>query len=265
MHKFAKVAAEFDCVLRGDHSFGFGSSSNSLFDSAFELQMNFKDSIDWGLQPEYQNRIDTEAAFAKHEHASLQLKGEAIHAWRHRSRRLTRNPRAHLPMGQLQAQYMMVGYPLMSRTIVSRMARSEIRMKNDKQIAIEALAFASPPDISRIPHSYAYTWSSSEPLLCLPHDILGQMAEVIQRPGILSEIVNERGVVEMFWSSLSSARGGNGKPALKTMTTNVKRTLKKLLPSRVVQKYRVVSAPRTPIHMLFKRLFAAKVFIDGAA
>jgi hypothetical protein len=259
MKKFAKVAAGFDCILRGDHSFGFGSRSDSLFQSANGMCMNFKDDLNWALRPEYQGRVDVESVFEEQEQVSRQLKGSGVDPWRHRSRRLTRNPRAHLPIGQLQAQHTMIGYPLLSRSIVSRMARSDVRMRNDKQIAIDALAFASPPDILRIPHSSRHTWAAGEPLLDLPQEVLMEMAQIIRKPGILSEIVDEQGVVEMFWASLSSGKAPS-RPPLKSV---VKSALKKLLPTRINHKYRDVNWPRTPVHMLFKRLFAAKVFIDG--
>lgn len=221
--------------------------------------MNLKDDLNWALRPEYQGRVDVESVFEEQEQVSRQLKGSGVDPWRHRSRRLTRNPRAHLPIGQLQAQHTMIGYPLLSRSIVSRMARSDVRMRNDKQIAIDALAFASPPDILRIPHSSRHTWAAGEPLLDLPQEVLMEMAQIIRKPGILSEIVDEQGVVEMFWASLSSGKAPS-RPPLKSV---VKSALKKLLPTRIIHKYRDVNWPRTPVHMLFKRLFAAKVFIDG--
>src|SRR5690606_31834182 len=133
-------ASRFDCVLRGDHSFGFGNHSESLFQSAYELCINYKDDLSWALKDGYRDKVNLESVFEEQEQVSTQLKGIAVNEWRHRSRRLGRNPRAHLPVGQLQAEHIPVGYPLLSRNIVGRMARTVTEWKNNKQIAHEALA-----------------------------------------------------------------------------------------------------------------------------
>lgn len=260
MNMFASVASEFDCVLRGDHSFGFGGHSESLFQSAHELGINFKEDLNWLVRPEYQSRVDVEALFGEQEQVDPQLKGAAVNEWRHRSRRLTRNPRAHLPIGQIQAEHAMVAYPLLTRNIVKRMARSATWQKNNKQIAHDALAIGSPPDIKRIPHSSRHTWQTGEPLLNLPTDILKQMMDFVQKPGVLTELLDEALAVERFAPCLETA----GKPVQPGFRKSAKQLIKRLLPKRVLHSYKDrVSYPKTPPHMVFKRLFAAKVFIDG--
>lgn len=260
MKVFSEIASGFDCVLRGDHSFGYGGHSESLFESAFDLCMNFKNNLDWGLEPSFQNRIDLEAVFEEQEQVSVQLSGTAVNEWRHRSRRLTRNPRAHLPIGQLQAEHREVAYPLLTRNIVKRMARTRTAWKNNKLIAHEALALGSPPDIKRIPHSSKHTWAAGEPLLNLPASILGEMAKVVDRPGILSDIVNEQAIIERFRSALESL----GRSGARGLRKNVKQALKKLLPKGVVRTYQAAGLyPKTPPYMVFKRLFAMKVFIES--
>jgi asparagine synthetase B (glutamine-hydrolysing) len=260
MQVFSRVASGFDCVLRGDHSFGFGLHSESLFQSAFELGMNYKEDLNWALRAQHQNTINLESVFEFQERVSVQLKGTAVNEWRHRSRRLTRNPRMHLPIGQLQAEHNMVAYPLLTRNIVKRMARTDTTRKNNKLIAHEALSKGSPPDIKRIPHSTRRTWQTGEPLLNLPKDILQEMVEIVSKPGILSDVINEPGVIEkfngVFESTGKASRGGLGKSA--------RQVLKKLLPKRMVHGYQErVSYPKTPSYMVFKRLFAVKVFIDS--
>src|SRR5690606_15059701 len=158
MKVFADIASEFDCVLRGDHSFGYGGHSESLFQSAYDLGINYKDDLNWTLRDPYHDELNIEAVFEEQEQVSPQLSGTAVNEWRHRSRRLTRNPRAHLPIGQLQADHTTIAYPLLTRNIVKRMARTETAKRNNKVIAHEALAMGSPPDIKRIPHSNKHTW-----------------------------------------------------------------------------------------------------------
>jgi hypothetical protein len=198
--------------------------------------------------------------FEFQEQVSAQLKGAAVNEWRHRSRRLTRNPRAHLPIGQLQAEHNMIAYPLLTRNIVKRMARTDTARKNNKLIAHEALSKGSPPDIKRIPHSTRRTWQTGEPLLNLPKDILREMVEVVSKPGILSDMINESAAIERFSPVFESA----GKVSRPSLAKSAKQVLKKLLPKRMVHSYKDrVSYPKTPAHMVFKRLFAVKVFIDS--
>lgn len=260
MKVFADISSEFDCVLRGDHSFGYGAHSESLFQSAFDLCMNFKEDLNWGLQPEFQNKLNLDTVFETHEQVSAQLSGAAVNEWRHRSRRLTRNPRAHLPIGQMQAEHATIAYPLLTRNIVKRMARTETAKRNNKLIAHEALAVGSPPDIKRIPHSNKHTWATGEPLLNLPTSVLEEMIEVVGQCGMLSNIVNEPTVIEKFRLAFETS-GKHGSQGLKQ---HVKQALKKLFPKRMLQSYQErVSYPKTPPYMIFKRLFAVKVFIEN--
>lgn len=261
MKVFASIASEFDCVLRGDHSFGFGGHSESLFQSAHELGINYKEELDWLLRPEHQNGLNVEAVFAEQEQVDPQLKGIAVNEWRHRSRRLTRNPRAHLPIGQIQAEHAMVAYPLLARNIVKRMARCATWQKNNKQIAHDALAVGSPPDIKRIPHSTRHTWQTGEPLLNLSPDILRQMIEFVQKPGVLGDFLDEALAAEKFSPYLDSV----GKPIQPRLRKSAKQMIKRLLPKRILNTYKSrTSFPRTPAHMVFKRLFAAKAFIEAS-
>lgn len=260
MNFFASVASEFDCVLRGDHSFGFGGHSVSLFQSAHELGINYKEDLNWVLRPNLQNHVNVETVFGEQEMVDVSLKGTAVNEWRHRSRRLTRNPRFHLTIGQVQAEYATIAYPLLTRNIVKRMARSTTSQRNNKQIAHDALAVGSPPDIKRIPHSTRHPWVTGEPLLNLSTDILREMMEFVQKPGILSELVDEAVAAERFAPYFDLA----GKPVQPRLRKSARQIIKKLLPKRLLHSYKDrVSYPRTPAHMVFKRLFAAKVFIDG--
>lgn len=260
MKEFAAIASEFDCVLRGDHSFGFGAHCESLFQSAHDLGINYKENLNWLLRDEYQNRLNVEAVFAEQEEVDLNLKGSAVNEWRHRSRRLTRNPRAHLPIGQVQSEHAMIAYPLLTRNIVKRMARCATWQKNNKQIAHDALAVGSPPDIKRIPHSTRHTWLTGEPLLNLPPEILRQMIEFVQKPGILNDLVDEALVAGKFAPCLDSA----GKPTKPRLRKSAKQIIKQLLPTRVLHRYKDrVAIPSTPAHMIFKRLFAVKTFVEA--
>lgn len=257
---FSQVASQFDCVLRGDHSFGYGGHSESLFQSAFDLCINYKDDLNWVLKEGYRDRVNLETVFEEQEQVSAQLKGTAVNEWRHKSRRLTRNPRAHLPIGQLQAEHVTIGYPLLSRNIVKRMARTATALKNNKQIAHDALAVASPPDIKRIPHSSRHTWQTGEPLLNLPKEVLKGMIDIVSRPGILSDMIDELAAVGKFSPMLESSTG----PAKPSIKKSAKQIIKKLLPTRILHTYQdKVSYPKTPVYMVFKRLFAVKVFVDG--
>ncbi|MFO7256781.1 MAG: asparagine synthase-related protein [Bacteroidota bacterium] len=261
MRFFADVASQFDCVLRGDHSFGFGNHSESLFQSAYELCINYKDDLNWMLKDEYRNKTNLESVFEEQEQVCAQLKGTAVNEWRHRSRRLTRNPRAHLPIGQLQAEHVTIGYPLLSRNIVKRMARTATELKNNKQIAHDALAILSPPDVKKIPHSSRHTWLSGEPLLNLPREVLDGMVDFISKPGVLSDMIDELAAVGRFTPMLENA---GGKPARASLTKNAKQLIKKLLPRRMLHTYQdKVSYPKTPPYLVFKRLFALKVFIEN--
>jgi hypothetical protein len=259
MRFFADVASRFDCVLRGDHSFGFGNHSESLFQSAYELCINYKDDLSWALKDGYRDKVNLESVFEEQEQVSTQLKGIAVNEWRHRSRRLGRNPRAHLPVGQLQAEHIPIGYPLLSRNIVGRMARTVTEWKNNKQIAHEALALASPPDIRRIPHSSRQTWLNGEPFLNLPRNVIEEMIELVKKPGILTDMLDEPAVAGRICPMLEST----GNPAKASLAKNAKQIIKKLLPKRVIHTYQdKVSYPKTPAYQVFKRLFAMKVFIE---
>src|SRR5690606_9927317 len=241
--------------------FGYGGHSETLIQGAYDLCIHYKDEQNWTLQDSYQNKLNIEAVFEEQEQVSAQLSGTAVNEWRHRSRRLTRNPRAHLPIGQLQADHTTIAYPLLTRNIVKRMAKTETPKRNNKLIAHEALAIGSPPDIKRIPHSNKHTWATGEPLLNLPKNILEQMVEVVSDYGVLSEIIKEQAVIEKF-SPVFETAGKSGGPGLKK---NVKQALKKLLPKHMLHKYQErVSYPKTTPYMVFKRLFAMKVFIENA-
>src|SRR5690606_21526053 len=210
--------------------FGYGGHSETLIQGAYDLCIHYKDEQNWTLQDSYQSKLNIEAVFEEQEQVSAQLSGTAVNEWRHRSRRLTRNPRAHLPIGQLQAEHNNIAYPLLTRNIVKRMARTETARRNEKLIAHEALAIASPPDIKRIPHSTRHTWQTGEPLLNLPKDSLREMVEVVRKPGILSEMIDEAAVIDRCTAVFDSA----GKVARPGLKKSAKKMLKKLLPKRVV-------------------------------
>lgn len=260
MKYFASTVSEFDCIMRGDHEFGFGKNTNSLFHSAMELTMNYKDDIKWTLNNTYQNNLNIESIFQEQEKISLDLKGIEVNSWRHRSRRLSRNPRFHLAVGQLQSQFTNVTYPLLTKTIIKKMARTELPMRNDKNIAREALSLASSADVLKIPHSSKSTWKNSEPLLNLPKNILSEMTNIVQTKSILSELVDESGIVSR---SKLCENGGptQGVPFKHT----VKHAIKNILPSGLVQFYQQTpthSYPKVSAHLIFKRLFAVKTYLN---
>src|SRR5690606_39176382 len=209
--------------------FGYGGHSETLIQGAYDLCIHYKDEQNWTLQDSYQSKLNIEAVFEEQEQVSAQLSGTAVNEWRHRSRRLTRNPRAHLPIGQLQADHTTIAYPLLTRNIVKRMARSETVKRNNKLIAHEALAIGSPPDIKRIPHSNKHTWATGEPLLNLPTNILEEMVAVVSQRGMLSDIINEPVIIEQFRLFLETT----GKSGAYGLKKSVKQILKKLLPKRV--------------------------------
>src|SRR5690606_9547236 len=131
---------------------------------------------------------------------------------------------------------------------------------NHKLIAHEALAIGCPPDIKKIPHSNKHTWRTGEPLLNLPKHILREMVEFVSKPGILSDILNESAVIDKFIPVIETL----GKENRHGLRRGAKQILRKLLPKGIVHRYvERVSYPKTPAHMVFKRLFAVKVFIDG--
>ena len=262
MRYFADVASEFDCIIRGDHVFGMGPYSQTLAVSAWLLNIRVADQMDWALRPEFRNRVTISSIFERQEGISTAATGDVANAWRHMSYRKTRSPRYILPIGQLQGQFTTVTYPFLSKEIVSRVSRTNISLRDGKRIAHEALAACSPPDIKRIPFAHESTWHNGEPLLSVAPDILKNMIEMAERPGILSDIVDASVIIENYKAFLngSNSRG----PAKKGLLRDIKKMIKSALPARVRAMYddKVARTLKLPPYMTFKRFFAMKVYLD---
>jgi hypothetical protein len=262
MKFFTEVASQFDAVMRGDHSFGFGHSTTSIDQSAFELGIYYKDDLSWTLKDPYQRNIKVEPIFKAEEEASFQLNEREPNAWRHMSRRLSKNPRFHLAIGQLQAQHTVVTYPLLTKNMVQRMSRTETAKRNDKLLAREALAIASPPDIKRIPHSSQQTWRNGEPLLSLPNEVIHDMAEILSQHSVLSDLINEA-MIATRYNPLSNC-STEDKVAKATFLSSLKQLVKSIIPKKFLHSYQPpLLFPRAEPHMVFKRLFAMKVYLNS--
>jgi hypothetical protein len=262
MDLFADVASEFDCILRGDHVFGFGPFSDSILSSSFVLNINLNDNLNWALMPEYRDRIDIQSIFEKEEDVSINLQGRAANDWRHKSFRMSRSPRFLLQIGQLQARHTVVAYPFLTKGIVKRMARTKSDKRDSKRIALETLEIASPPEIRRIPISTQPTWKKGEPLLNLPKEIINEMIRIVGRPCGLSQIINESTIIDAYTDFIS------GKGQMKTkgdLTRSLKEIAKRMLPKNLVATYQASARQhlKVPPHMTFKRYFAMKAYIDS--
>lgn len=262
MKQFAKVASDYDCVIRGDHSFGFGGNSQSAYDSALALNLNFKDDLSRIYKPSYQGSINLESVFVKQEELDPREKnGQVANAWRHTSFRKTRSPRFLLAIGQIQAQHANIAYPFLSKKMIKRMARTNSALRDEKVIASQALRLASPEKISRIPMATESTWQRGEPLLNLPSEVTNEMAEIIGKPSIISEVIDESLIKHQYFSLLERLKENGTKPSL---GMEVKSLLKKVLPKQFIMAYREsVSYPKVSPHLLFKRHFALKVFLNA--
>jgi hypothetical protein len=262
MKFFTEVASKFDSVMRGDHSFGFGHNATSIDESAFELGIYYKDDLRWTLKDPYQRKLNVEPIFQIEEEVSLQLNQQEPNAWRHKSRRLSKNPRFHLAIGQLQSQHTVVTYPLLSKNMVQRMSRTETSKRNDKLLAREALAVASPPDIKRIPHSSQQTWKNGEPLLSLPKEVIYHMAEILNQQSVLSDLINET-IIANRYHPLTD-RPPENKVARTSLLSSFKQLVKSMIPKNFLHTYqRPLLFPRAEPHMVFKRLFAMKVYLNS--
>jgi hypothetical protein len=259
MGLFAQVASEFDCALRGDHIFGWGEHVDSLYKSAFQLSINYKDNLKWTLNPAYQESMDIETVFENQEGVSTQLKGEEINLWRNKSYRMSRSPRFIMPMGQLQARHTIIAYPLQTKGLIGRISRTGLSKRDDKLLVREALSLGSPPEIDRIPISSQPTWQGGEPLLNLPGEIIKEMIDIVCAPNILSEVVNEKSVSDRYISYLD--RRNSDKVKAKE---GIKQLIKKIIPRPVLEIYQQsIGYHRVAHHMVFKRYFAMKVYIDS--
>lgn len=260
MGYFAKVAAGFDCIMRGDHVFGMGPYSDSLLRSAWLLSIKVADNMDWALRPEFQNKVNLASVFEKQEGVPATATGDVANAWRHASYRKSRSPRFIMPVAQLQGQFTEVTFPFLSKEIVARVSRTDTKLRDSKRIAREALAACSPPEVKRVPFTSQSTWPNGEPLLSIPPDVLKRMIEVASQPGILSEIVDASAIIENYKTFLNNG----GKRTKKGLLSHVKKAIKNALPARVRAAYeeRVVPGMKSPPHFTFKRYFAMKVYLD---
>jgi hypothetical protein len=260
MDYFANVASEFDCVLRGDHVIGYGPHSDSLYRSARLLNLNYKDDLNWVLTPSYQRRVNIEATFQEQQEVSLQLRGAAVDAWRHKSYRKNRNPRFTLAIAQLQAQTTAVAFPLQTKSLVRRLSRTNVRHRNNKQLAREALAMGSSPEVNQIPISNQPTWRNGEPMLNLPDLVLKEMVEQILEPGLLSSVIEESAIAERYASHVTRI----DRKDKVHVESSLKKFIKGFLPKEILEAYQEsISHPRVAPHMVFKRYFAIKAYIDS--
>lgn len=260
MSYFAQVAADFDCIMRGDHVFGMGPYSDSLPRSAWHLNMKVADNMDWALRPEFHNKVKIASVFEKQEGVPVTATGDVANAWRHVSYRKSRSPRFLLPIGQLQAQFTRVTYPFLSKEIVARLSRTETKFRDEKRIAREALAACSPPDIKNIPFANLSTWRNGEPLLSVAPEVLQHMIDVAAQPGMLAEVVDASAIIASYTNYLNSdgARANSG------WLRNIKKKIKSALPASVRAAYddRVAQNFKAPPPITFKRFYAMKVYLD---
>lgn len=260
MSYFAQVASGFDCAIRGDHVFGMGPYSDTMARSARHLSMRVAENLDWTLRPEFHNKTNFASIFEKQEGVSATATGDVANRWRHLSYRKSRSPRFILPIGQLQAQFIEITYPFLSKEIVTKVSRTDTSFRDGKRIAHEAVAACSPPEIRSIPFAKESTWQSGEPLLNVTPDNLRKMIEIAEQPGILSDVVDTTGIIENYKAFLSGSRG----PAKKGLVHNVKKMIRDVLPARVLTMYedKVMPSVRPSPYMMFKRFFAMKVYLD---
>jgi hypothetical protein len=262
MSNFRQVAREFDCIMRGDHVFGLGPFADTVSESAYLLNINFADNLNWALKPTYQNTVDITSVFEEQEGISANGTGPAANAWRHISYRKSRSPRFLLPIGQLQAQHTEVTYPFLTKEIVSRMSRTDSTLRDEKRIAHEALAACSPPDIRRIPLSNQPTWKNTEPLLNLPPEVVDEMIRIVGQANILSEIVDDSVIIDGYKAFLL---GQNSRQGQRSFMGNLKQMAKKALPKSILGAYQQKARQhrKAPPHLAFKRHFAMKVFLNS--
>ena len=262
MKYFGEVASKYDCIMRGDHPFGIGEYADTVFSSAFLVGMNFTDDLNWALKHTYQNTTNMRSVFEGQEGIRVDLTGPPANAWRHVSFRKTRGPRFLLPIGQLQSQHTEVTYPFLTKEIVERMSRTESRLRDSKLIARQALTLCSPPEIEKIPLSNQPTWKNTEPLLNLPSEVTHEMMRQVGESNILSEVVDDAVILGGYHAFLQAQGANHGK---RSLISNLKQIVKKSLPKGIVAAYQKTSRQhvKTPSHMLFKRYYAMKVFINS--
>ncbi|HEX7014370.1 MAG TPA: hypothetical protein VF191_02600 [Cyclobacteriaceae bacterium] len=261
MSYFANVAARFTCALRGDHILGWGPYSDDVAESAWILGLKVTDNIDWALRPELHNRVSITSIFERLEGVSATGRGDTVNAWRHMSYRKNRSPRYIMPIAQLQSRFTEVANPLQTKEIVARISRTDTLLRDSKRIAQEALTAGSPPDVNSIPFTSKSTWRDGEPLLSVAPEVLREMIEVAEQPGILSEVINAQAIVANYKAFLN---GGGGR-ARKGLLGNVKKMIRNTLPVTVramMYQGKAGQGVKSPPYMTFKRYFAMKVYLD---
>jgi hypothetical protein len=257
---FGEVAADYDCVLRGDQVFGLGDFADNVPSSAYRLSLYYWDNMDRALKPPYKG-VDLKPVFEEQEGIRTDVVGEEANYWRHTSYRRSRNPRFILPVGQLQSQYAKVTYPFLTKEIVARLSRTDHQLRDNKALAVEALSVCSPPKIKEIPFNRMPTWANGDPLFNLPNRVIQEMMEIIRQPNALSEVIDDSAIINEFRTYMES-RNGKGRASL--MQT-LKQMAKKALPKSMVTAYQSATRQKfkAPGHFTFKRYFAMKVFLNS--
>lgn len=260
MDAFGAIASQFDCILRGDHVFGYGPCSHSIYDTALIMGMNVEEGLDWARAPKLQDGFDPKAAFEKYEDLALRHTGSDANEWKHKLFRITRSPQYLMPIGRLLGQHVPVVQPLLTRRMIQRMSRTDTAFRDTKQLAVRALESSSPEQVRNVPFASRSTWKGGEPLLNLPDEVIQEMIRIVKTSNPLSSIVDDMAVTERFTQYIASM----GSLDRVSMKQRAKQFVKKFLPKAMLGSYKkTTTKPRNvPSHMVFKRYFAMKAFIS---
>ena len=105
------------------------------------------------------------------------------------------------------------------------------------------------------------SWPGGEPLLCLPRKVLQEMADDFRHLSLLDEFVSPDRILASFRRWRSAAAPSGGERAWRWLLTRG--------PERFRRLWQPAAAPapsfEVPDHLLFKRLWAARVYVASLA
>jgi len=260
MDFFAQVSSGFDCVVRGDQTFGC-RPIHSILQTTALLDIHINDQLTWAVRPNFSSPENIESLLVNWAECDPTATGPNAGAWKNQFYRKTRIPRYVMPVAQWQAQRAVITYPYLTRSFITRMTQTEFRKRGNKRIAREALMKCSPASIRAIPHSTSPTWRFGEPLLNLPDKTIRDMIDILLVPSQIDEIVDATIVVHQFKSILRSLSESPTKN--KEMIRWVKTPLKKIIPRSILKMFRRLNTTQSTVseYLVFKRLFAIKVYL----
>ena len=261
MDFFGQISSGFDCVIRGDETFGWGPTSHSIFDSTALLNIHMNDQLTWAVRPNVTFPENIESLLRNWADCNSTVTGPNADTWKNRFYRKVRIPRFIMPIARWQAQHVVITYPYLTRSFITRMTQTELKKRDDKRIIREALVKCSPASIRAIPQSTSPTWRFVEPLLNLSDEVIGEMIDILLAPSQIDEIIDAIIVAHQF-KSIQKSLSDNSIKNLEKLE-RIKILLKRIIPRSTLKMFKrlLISQSRVSEYLVFKRLFAMKSYL----